>query len=469
MPKSSPRTVFVCQQCGREELRWLGRCPNCQEWNSFVEKPVSAPTSSLRPSSPLNPPQELSQIAIEAAGRFSLPLPEFNRVLGGGLVPGSLMLTGGDPGIGKSTLLLQVSAMVAQAQGKVVYVSGEETLHQIKLRAERLGIKGENLYLLAETDLGVILNQIEELSPSLVVIDSIQAVYLPELDTAPGSITQVRECTMRLMRWAKLSGVPVFLVGHVTKDGAIAGPRVLEHIVDVVLYFEGEPFSAYRLLRCVKNRFGSTNEIGVFEMKEQGLVEVDNPSKAFLSQRWGEAIGSAVVPVLEGSRPLLVEIQALTNPTSFGLPRRTANGVDFGRLLLLTAVLSKRIGLKLGNQDIMVNVAGGLKIGEPAADLGIALAIASSFRDVAVDPELAAVGEVGLSGELRAVSQLDRRVNEAARLGFKRCLVPKVGAQLSPAPKDIELIPVSTLREAIRVGLVGGKTRGDVEQDFKTV
>ncbi len=459
MDRARGRTIFICQQCGREELKWLGRCPSCQQWNSFIEKTVAAPASSFRSASPVNLPQELSQVVIEAADRFPLPLAEFNRVLGGGLVPGSLMLTGGDPGIGKSTLLLQVSALVAQTRGRVVYVSGEETQHQIKLRAERLGIKGENLYLLAETDLQVILNQVEELSPSLVVIDSIQAVYLPELDTAPGSITQVRECTMRLMHWAKHSGVPVFLVGHVTKDGAIAGPRALEHIVDVVLYLEGEPFSAYRLLRCVKNRFGSTNEIGVFEMKGQGLVEVDNPSQAFLSQRWAEAIGSAVVPVLEGSRPLLVEIQALTNPTSFGLPRRTANGVDFNRLLLITAVLSRRIGLKLGNQDIIVNVAGGLKIGEPAADLGIALAIASSSRDIGVDPQLAVVGEVGLSGELRAVPQLDRRVNEAARLGFKRCLVPKIGAKISPPPKNIELIPVSTLREAIRVGLVGGKAR----------
>ena len=372
---------------------------------------------------------------------------------------GSLVLIGGDPGIGKSTLLLQVSALVAQHRGKVVYVSGEETLHQIKLRSGRLGVSGEKLYLLAETDLNVILNEIEQLSPGLVVIDSIQAVSLPELNTAPGSITQVRQCTLRLMQWAKSSAVPVFIAGHVTKEGAIAGPRVLEHIVDVVLYLEGEPFSAYRLLRCVKNRFGSTNEVGVFEMKEQGLVEVDNPSKVFLSQRWGEAVGSAVVPTLEGSRPLLVEIQALTNPTSFGLPRRTANGVDFGRLLLITAVLTRRVGLKLGNQDIIANVTGGLKVGEPGADLGIALAIVSSFRDMRVDPQLVAVGEVGLSGELRAVSQLDRRVSEAARLGFKRCLMPKVGASVSPTPKNIELIPVSTLREAIGVGLVKRERR----------
>ena len=460
----SARTIFVCQQCGKESLKWLGRCPNCQQWNSFVETRITTPPTP-QAISPLNPPQELSQITLEAADRFSLPLAEFNRVLGGGLVSGSLVLISGDPGIGKSTLLLQVSALITQSRGKIVYVSAEETLHQIKLRAERLGVKGEKLYLLAETDLEVILNQIEELSPSLVVIDSIQAVHLPELDTAPGSITQVRECTLRLMRWAKLSAVPIFITGHVTKDGAIAGPKVLEHIVDVVLHLEGEPFSAYRLLRSVKNRFGSTNEVGVFEMKEQGLIEVDNPSQAFLSQRWGEAIGSAVVPTLEGSRPLLVEIQALTNPTSFGLPRRTANGIDFNRLLLITAVLTRRLGLKLGNQDIIVNVTGGLKIGEPAADLGIALAITSSFRDVGVDPEMVAMGEVGLSGELRAVSQLDRRVKEAARMGFKRCLIPKSGARISPLPKNIELIPVSTLREAIRLGLVTGKPTSKTSED----
>ena len=455
--KSRNRTVFVCQQCGKEELKWLGRCPVCQEWNSFIEQTVSAPVKARRPVSSASPPQELSEVTLDAADRTPLPITEFNRVVGGGIVPGSLLLTGGDPGIGKSTLLLQVSALFAGVRGRVVYVSGEETLHQIKLRAQRLGITGENLYLLAETDLSTILSQIEELSPTLVVIDSIQAVYLPEVDTAPGSITQVRECTMRLMHWAKQSAVPVFIVGHVTKDGAIAGPRVLEHIVDAVLYLEGEQFSSYRLLRCVKNRFGSTNEIGIFEMKEQGLVEVDNPSRAFLSQRLDGSVGSAVVPVLEGSRPLLVEIQALTNPTSFGQSRRTANGVDFNRLLLVIAVLTRRIGVKLGNQDIIVNVAGGLKIGEPAADLGMALAIASSARDVPVAPELAVMGEVGLSGELRAVPQLDRRINEAARLGFKRCLVPKTGASISPSPKGIQLIPVSTLREAIGVGLVGGK------------
>jgi DNA repair protein RadA/Sms len=447
--KSPLKTVFVCQQCGKESPKWLGRCPSCQEWNSFVETTVAAPS---RTSGRENPPQELSQVATGLSDRLPLPLAELNRVLGGGVVSGSLVLIGGDPGIGKSTLLLQVSSLVAKAKGKVAYVSGEETLSQIRLRAERLGVKGEGLYLLAETELDVILSQLEKLSPSLAIIDSIQAVSSPELDAAAGSITQVRECTLRLMHWAKQNGVPVFIAGHVTKDGAIAGPRVLEHIVDVVLYLEGEPFSAYRVLRGVKNRFGSTNEVGVFEMKEHGLIEVENPSLAFLSQRQAEAIGSTVVPTLEGTRPLLVEIQALTTPTAFGLPRRTANGIDFNRLLLITAVLTKRVGLRLGNQDIIVNVTGGLRIAEPAADLGLALAIASSFRDVGVDPQLVVVGEVGLSGELRTVPHLERRVAEAARMGFERCLVPKAGGKIKQ-PKNIELIIVSTLREAIGVGL----------------
>jgi DNA repair protein RadA/Sms len=448
----SSRTVFVCQECGKESLKWLGRCPDCQQWNSFVEMAVTSSVAASRPTTPLSPPQELSRVAIADTDRRPLPLPEFNRVLGGGLVAGSLVLISGDPGIGKSTLLLQASALMAQDRSRVVYVSGEETVHQIKLRAERLGLGGEGLYIMAETDLEAVLNQVEPLAPGLVVIDSIQTVYSAEMEAAPGSVGQVRECTLRLMQWAKLRGVPVFITGHVTKEGAIAGPRILEHIVDVVLYLEGEPFSAYRLLRSVKNRFGSTNEVGVFEMKEAGMVEVANPSQAFLSQRGLEAIGSAVVPTLEGSRPLLVEIQALTTPTSFGLPRRTANGVDFNRLLLVTAVLTKRVGLRLGNQDIMVNVTGGLRVGEPAADLGMALAIASSFRDMGVDPGLAVVGEVGLSGELRAASQLERRLTEAARLGFKHCIIPKVGAKVAP-PKDVEIIQASTLREAIGTGL----------------
>jgi len=464
--KASGRTVFVCQQCGKESLKWLGRCPDCQEWNSFVEMAVTASVASSRPVNPLKPPQELSQVVIEANDRQPLPLAEFSRVLGGGMVTGSLVLISGDPGIGKSTLLLQAAASVASSRRRVVYVSGEETAHQIKLRAERLGLDGEGLYIIAETDLEAVLNQAEQLAPGLVVVDSIQTVYCPEIEATPGSISQVRECTIRLMQWAKLRGVPVFISGHVTKEGAIAGPRVLEHIVDVVLYLEGEPFSAYRLLRSVKNRFGSTNEVGVFEMKEEGLVEVANPSQAFLSQRGAEAIGSAVVPTIEGSRPLLVEIQSLTTPTSFGQPRRTANGVDFNRLLLVTAVLTKRVGLRLGNQDIMVNVTGGLRVGEPAADLGMALAIASSFRDIEVAPQTAAVGEVGLSGELRKVSQLERRLNEAARLGFRKCIVPKAGDRVTPS-SDIQVIPVSSLREAMGVGLVKNKAKmKDNEERF---
>jgi len=465
MEKPRAKTVFVCQQCGREELKWLGRCPSCQEWNSFVEMTVAATSSTVRSSTPISPPKELSVVEIDVEERFTIPLTEFNRVLGGGVVPGSLALMGGEPGIGKSTLLLQVAAVAAGVRGRVVYVTGEETLRQIKLRSQRLGIEGSGLFLLAETDLNVILEQVEQLQPGLVIIDSIQTVYLPELEGAPGSITQVRQCTLQLMQWAKSGGVPVFITGHVTKEGAIAGPRVLEHIVDVVLYLEGEQFSAYRLLRCVKNRYGSTNETGVFEMKEKGLIEVDNPSHAFLSQRGTESIGSVVVPVLEGSRPLLVEVQALTNPTSFGLPRRTANGIDFNRLLLVTAVLARRLGLKLGSQDIMVNVTGGLRIGEPAADLGIALAVASSFRDAGIDPHLVAVGEVGLSGELRAVPQLERRVSEAARLGFKRCLVPKAGGKVSPAPKEIDIIQAGSLREAVSVGLVKNNRRSGDSED----
>jgi DNA repair protein RadA/Sms len=451
--KSAAKMVFVCQECGKESFKWLGRCPDCQQWNTFVETKVSATAVSSRAIMPLTPPRELSDIEIETTHRTPLPIAEFNRVLGGGLVAGSMVLISGDPGIGKSTLLLQASAAVAENGRRAVYVTGEETVHQIKLRAERLGLDGAGLFIIADTDVEAVLDQVEQLSPGLVVVDSIQTVFSPDMEATPGSISQVRECTVRLMQWAKASGVAVFIAGHVTKEGAIAGPRVLEHIVDVVLYLEGEPFSAYRLLRSVKNRFGSTNEVGVFEMKEKGMVEVDNPSQAFLSQRGEGAVGSAVVSTIEGSRPLLVEIQALTTTTSFGQPRRTANGVDFNRLLLAAAVLTKRVGLRLGNQDIMVNVIGGLRVSEPAADLGMALAIASSSKDIEVAPMTAAVGEIGLSGEIRKVAQLERRLGEVARLGFTRCIVPKAGDKI--INKDIELITVGTLRDAVAVGLAG--------------
>ncbi len=443
------RTIFVCQHCGTESLKWIGHCPQCGEWNSYVEQ-IAAVSSRTDKAS--IPPQELATISLEASPRLMLDSSEFNRVMGGGIVPGSLVLIGGDPGIGKSTLLLQTCATIAEKNGPVLYVSGEESASQIKIRANRMQVEGKGLLILAETQMEGILDQARQISPRLLVIDSIQTVYLDGAGAA-GSVSQVRECTLRLMEWAKSSNVPVFLVGHVTKEGAIAGPRVLEHIVDVVLYLEGDRFSAYRLLRGVKNRFGSTNEIGIFEMRDRGLQEVTNPSQALLPERSNGAVGSVIVPTLEGTRPLLVEIQALTNPTSFGMPRRTANGIDFNRLILVAAVLSRRSRIALGNQDIIANVTGGIKVNEPAADVGLALAIASSFRNIAVNPRLVAIGEMGLSGELRAVSQTERRIAEAAKLGFDTCLLP------SPIPKDfsppagIKLLPATTLAEALKAVL----------------
>jgi DNA repair protein RadA/Sms len=373
-------------------------------------------------------------------------------VLGGGIVPGSVVLIAGDPGIGKSTLLLQVTAMISESLGKVLYVSGEESAPQIRSRAERLGISAEKVFLLTETDVDLIIEQMRQLEPELVVVDSIQTIHAPELSSSAGNISQVRESAARLTEVAKAEGVPVFIVGHVTKEGAIAGPRVLEHMVDTVLYLEGERFHAYRLLRSVKNRFGSTDEVGVFEMSGQGMVEVTNPSEAFLSER-SEGTGSAIAVTMEGTRPLLVEIQALTSTTIFGLPRRTANGIDFNRLLLLTAVLSKRVGLRLHDQDVFVNVVGGLRIDEPAADLSVAVAIASSYRDVPVAHDLAIVGEIGLSGELRSISQVAKRLNEAARLGFKRCLLPHAARLSKDRPPGLEVLRVRTLREALDVAL----------------
>jgi DNA repair protein RadA/Sms len=442
------RTIFICQNCGDESLKWSGRCPQCDEWNSYVEKAASTSDSGL----PFAVAQELSGISLENTPRLLLQFSEFNRVLGGGIVPGSLVLIGGDPGIGKSTLLLQVASSVAEKEGGVLYVSGEESLSQIKLRADRLGVSGKSLFTLPETRMDNILEHARDLSPRLAIIDSIQTMY-QEGAGAAGSVSQVRECTLRLMQWAKSSGIPVFLVGHVTKEGAIAGPHVLEHMVDVVLYLEGERFSTNRILRSVKNRFGSTNEIGIFEMRDQGLVEVTDPSQALLSQRTDGSIGSVIVPTLEGTRPLLVEIQALTNPTSYGMPRRTANGVDFNRLVLIAAVLSRRGGISLANQDIIANVAGGIKINEPAVDLGLALAIASSFRGKRIDSGVVALGEVGLSGELRPVSQLDRRIGEAAKLGFDTCLLPSSSPSGFSAPNGIGLRRAGTLSEAVKAVL----------------
>lgn len=399
-------------------------------------------------------PQPITAVPVEGFSRIPVPVGEFNRALGGGIVPGSVILIGGDPGIGKSTLLLQVSSMLA-AEGKTtLYVSGEESAQQIKMRADRLGIAADKLLVLSETNLSQILGQIETLEPELVVVDSIQSVYLDELESSAGSIGQVRECAASLLRLAKSRHIPMFIVGHVTKEGAIAGPRVLEHMVDTVLYLEGERFHAYRLLRSVKNRFGSTDEVGVFEMQEGGLVEISNPSQAFLSERLACATGSAVAVTMEGTRPLLVEIQALTTPTAFGLPRRTANGLDMNRTLLLVAVLSKRVGYKLATQDVFVNVVGGMRINEPAADLAVAAAIASSYRNVPIPEDCVLVGEIGLSGELRSVGHAERRMNEAIKLGFRRCIVPSTLRLGKPeALKGIAVERARSIGEALELAL----------------
>ena len=400
-------------------------------------------------------PQRLTEISTDGLERLPLAMSEFSRVLGGGVVPGSLVLVGGEPGIGKSTLLLQTAALMSTTSGPVLYVSGEESARQIRMRADRLKIEREELFVVTETNLDTILDHVDSVQPRLLVIDSVQTTYSEALTSASGSVSQVRETATRLQALAKQTGIAVFLVGHVTKEGTIAGPKVLEHIVDTVLYLEGDLFHTYRLLRGVKNRFGATSEVGVFEMREHGLEEVLNPSEAFLAERMVNAPGSAIAVTMEGTRPLLVEVQALTSTTSFGHPRRTANGVDFNRLLLIVAVLSKRVGLHLGDQDVFANVIGGLRIDEPASDLAVAVAIASSVRDRPVAADLAFVGEVGLSGELRAVGQLPTRLKEAAKLGFRRCIVPKAIRQRSESlPDGLEIIQARSLHQALEVALV---------------
>jgi DNA repair protein RadA/Sms len=451
------RTVYICQNCGRHSARPLGRCPGCDEWGTLLETIVEeAPSSRPRTAGvPRAQPQRLPDVKTDGLDRLPLPVEEFSRVLGGGVVPGSLVLVSGDPGIGKSTLLLQMTAMMADSAGPVLYVSGEESAHQIKMRADRLGLHPKDLYLLTETALEAVIDQMQSLAPRILVIDSIQTMHVPELDSAPGNVSQIRACAARLQEIAKSTGIAMFLVGHVTKEGIIAGPRVLEHIVDTVLYLEGDRFHTFRLLRAVKNRFGATAEVGVFEMQARGLVEVANPSEAFLAERLVNAAGSAIAVTMEGTRPLLVEVQALSSPTSFPNPRRTANGVDLNRLLLLTAVLSKRVGLRLYDQDIFVNIVGGLQIGEPAADLAVAVAIASSRHDRPVAADVALVGEVGLSGELRAVGQLGTRLKEASKLGFRRCIVPRTVRQPADGyPTGIQVIGARSLHEAIEHALL---------------
>jgi len=459
------KTRYVCQECGRASVRPMGRCPGCGAWNSMVEEIIAPePASRARSVSPATSrPRRLHEISGDVEERLPLPIEEFARVLGGGIVPGSIVLIGGDPGIGKSTLMLQMSMTMA-SQGAVLYASGEESERQIKMRALRLlrTAEGrtlplpEDLLLVTETNLEAILQHVQSVGPRLLIVDSIQTTYLPEMSSSAGSVSQVRECASRLRELAKSSGIAVFLIGHVTKEGAIAGPRILEHIVDTVLYLEGDRFQAYRLLRSVKNRFGATSEVGVFAMGERGMEEVPNPSEAFLAERMVNAPGSAIVVTMEGTRPILVELQGLTSPTSFGNPRRTPNGLDFNRLLLVTAVLTRRLGLRLGEQDIFVNVVGGLKVTEPAADLALAAAIASSVRDTPVRADAVLIGEIGLSGELRSVGQLDARLREAAKLGFRAAIVPRRARRSLPWPKGIQVLEARSLRQALDLALHTG-------------
>ncbi|MBM7555116.1 DNA repair protein RadA [Thalassobacillus pellis] len=451
------KTKYVCQECGYESAKWMGKCPACHQWNTLVEEVMSGSNSrhvfQAEPGTTSKKPEKITAIQSEKEPRVTTNMPELNRVLGGGIVPGSLVLIGGDPGIGKSTLLLQVSSQLADKGMPVLYISGEESARQTKLRADRLSIKSEELYVLPETNLVEVVNQIEAIDPQFVVIDSIQTIYREEVTSAPGSVSQVRECTSELMRVAKSKGIPIFIVGHVTKEGSIAGPRLLEHMVDAVLYFEGEQHHTFRILRSVKNRFGSTHEMGIFEMKEKGLEEVDNPSEIFLEERSQGAAGSTIVASMEGTRPVLVEIQALISPTTFGNPRRMATGLDHNRVPLLMAVLEKRVGLLLQNQDAYVKVAGGVKLDEPAIDLGVAISIASSFRNQASSPEDVVVGEVGLTGEIRRVARIEQRVQEAAKLGFKRVIIPQKNLDGWTAPSNIEVLGVDTVQDALKATL----------------
>ena len=449
------KTIFYCTECGNETPKWVGKCPACGSWNTMVEQPQEAKKKgspvaqgiSVRGSS-VSRPKSLAEVETTDELRFPTGLSELDRVLGGGAVQGSLVLVGGAPGIGKSTLMLQICDNLRRFS-KVLYVSGEESERQIKLRAERLGVRSESLYLLAETSLENILESVHELKPDVLIVDSIQTMYDEEQTTSPGSVGQVKCCTMSLMQLAKGEGITVFVIGHVNKEGSIAGPKVLEHMVDCVLYFEGEPHMSYRILRAAKNRFGATNEIGVFEMADSGLVEVPNPSETLLAGRPKDTPGTCVTCVMEGNRPVLAEIQALLAPTSFGNPRRTSNGFDYNRAMLLLAVLEKRGGLIVSSCDAYMNVIGGLYLDEPAADLAAIISIASSFRDKPVPGELTAIGEVGLTGELRSVSALGQRLSEVRRLGFKRCLIPAQNSMKLVEPEGLQLVRVRNIREAL--------------------
>jgi DNA repair protein RadA/Sms len=449
------KSVFSCQSCGHQSPRWLGRCPDCGGWNTMKEE-RQAPAGKGRPAALKTLQAKATPIGeIEVIGedRRLTRIGEFDRVLGGGVIPGSVILIGGDPGIGKTTLLLQALPRLASSTQPVLYVSGEESPRQIKMRGQRLGVEHPHLLILAETSLEEILKAVQAIQPAAVVVDSIQTVYTEQLTSAPGSISQVQEVSGQLMWFAKRAGVPVFIIGHVTKEGAIAGPRLLEHIVDTVLYFEGDKGHSYRILRAVKNRFGSTNEIGVFEMKESGLEEVANPSQLFLGERPQRSTGSVVVSSLEGSRPILVELQALVSATSYAMPKRMANGVELNRVSLLLAVMEKRLGLHLSGQDVYVNVVGGMHIDEPAIDLGIVAAVTSSLREVAIESGLLVLGEVGLGGEVRGISQAELRIREAAKMGFKRCLLPERNLAKLESIDGMELVGINEVGEALDVVL----------------
>ncbi len=445
------KSVFFCQNCGHEESKWLGQCPMCKEWNTFVEEKVTTAGQSSMKERREAQVVSLSSVSTKEDERVCTNIKELDRVLGGGIVQGSLVLVGGDPGIGKSTLLLQVCQRLAEMNKKVLYISGEESLKQIKLRANRMGEFKDTLYLLCETNLDIIRNVIEKQKPEMVVIDSIQTMYNEEIGSAPGSVSQVRESTNIFMQLAKGLNITIFIVGHVTKEGTVAGPRVLEHMVDTVLYFEGDRHASYRILRGVKNRFGSTNEIGVFEMQKSGLVEVENPSEFMLSGKPENASGSVVACAMEGTRPMLMEIQALVCRSNFGMPRRTAAGLDYNRVNLLMAVLEKRLGLPLSNYDAYVNIAGGIRMSEPAADLGIVMAIASSYKNKAVSEDTIVFGEVGLSGEVRAVTMPEQRVTEAKKLGFKTCIIPEVSLKTVGKVDGMEIIGVKSVNQAMNL------------------
>ncbi|MDR0298010.1 MAG: DNA repair protein RadA [Streptococcaceae bacterium] len=450
MPKA--KTTYTCQNCGYQSPRYLGRCPNCGEWSSFVEEVAvkEVKHERLTVAGERTKPVKLGDVSNEDAPRVKTESDEFNRVLGGGVVPGSLILIGGDPGIGKSTLLLQVSSQLA-SKGTVLYVSGEESAQQIKLRAERMADKDLDFYVYAETNMEAVKQEIARLEPEFVIIDSIQTVMSPNIESTQGSVSQVREVTNELMQLAKSNQIAIFIVGHVTKEGTLAGPRTLEHMVDTVLYFEGERQNTFRILRAVKNRFGSTNEIGIFEMQSVGLVEVKNPSEVFLGERLEGATGSAIVCALEGTRPILMEIQALVTPTVFGNAKRTTTGLDYNRVSLLMAVLEKRAGLLLQNQDAFLKSAGGVKIDEPAIDMAVAVAIASSYKEQATQPDECFIGEIGLSGEIRRVVRMEQRLAEVAKLGFKKVYVPKSSLSALTIPKKLEVVGVETLADVLRL------------------